>query len=351
MKKVGPNLYRAPSGRYYLLVKRAGKQFRRSLKTKDASLAKRRLREFQEKAGKLTGTTEDRKINFDELAKRWLASRKAEIKASSYTRRVTAVKGLEPYFKGELVRAIGQRQIEAWKIGRGPKISARSWNIEMETLNQMLAYAKDHLRILIDNPASSVKRKKMVRSGTAIPTKEQFRAILNELRDGHKSTGEAADLVEFLGYSGCRQAETWDLRWRDINMDLGTVLITGGEYGTKNYEARTIPLFAPLRRLLEAMKTRRKVEVTEDALVFSIQSARLQMMRACERLGLPRFGHHAMRHFFCSNAIEAGCDFKVIAEWLGHKDGGVLVAKTYGHLRNEHSAAMALRITFDAGGS
>jgi site-specific recombinase XerD len=103
-----------------------------------------------------------------------------------------------------------------------------------------------------------------------------------------------------------------------------------------------------LRRFLEAMKTRRKVEVTEDALVFSIQSARLQMMRACERLGLPRFGHHAMRHFFCSNAIEAGCDFKVIAEWLGHKDGGVLVAKTYGHLRNEHSAAMAKRITFDA---
>jgi hypothetical protein len=53
MKKVGPNLYRAPSGRYYLLVKRAGKQFRRSLKTKDFTLAKRRLREFQDKAGKL----------------------------------------------------------------------------------------------------------------------------------------------------------------------------------------------------------------------------------------------------------------------------------------------------------
>jgi site-specific recombinase XerD len=55
-----------------------------------------------------------------------------------------------------------------------------------------------------------------------------------------------------------------------------------------------------------------------------------------------------MRHFFCSNAIESGCDFKVIAGWVGHKDGGVLVAMTYGHLRSEHSAAMAKRITFDA---
>ena len=53
-----------------------------------------------------------------------------------------------------------------------------------------------------------------------------------------------------------------------------------------------------------------------------------------------------MRHFFCSNAIEAGIDFKVIAEWLGHKDGGILVARTYGHLRAEHSTAMAKRMTF-----
>jgi site-specific recombinase XerD len=58
-----------------------------------------------------------------------------------------------------------------------------------------------------------------------------------------------------------------------------------------------------------------------------------------------------LRHFFCSNAIEAGVDFKAIAGWLGHKDGGVLAAKTYGHLRNEHSTAMAQRMTFDAMGT
>ncbi len=55
-----------------------------------------------------------------------------------------------------------------------------------------------------------------------------------------------------------------------------------------------------------------------------------------------------MRHFFCSNAIESGVDFKVIAGWLGHVDGGVLVARTYGHLRDVHSREMAKRITFDA---
>lgn len=346
LKKVGPNLYRTDSGIYYLLVKRGGKQFRRSLKTTDYALAKRRLREFQEKAGLLSGDSENRTLNFEELTERWLATRKPELKPSSYTRRETAVKGLMPFFKGHLVRSIGQRQIEAWKTERGPAISPRSWNIEAETLKQIFAYAKDQLRILIDSPSDSLKRKKQGKSQILVPSKEQFGVLLTELRNGHRSTGEAADLVEFLAYSGCRVNEAINVRWQDVNPSLGTLLITGGDGGTKNGDVRTLPLFVPLGRLLERIAVRKPCAPREER-IFEIRSAHLQIIRACERLGLPRFNHHTMRHFFCSNAIEAGCDFKVIAEWLGHKDGGVLVATTYGHLRNEHSAAMAKRITFE----
>ena len=346
-KKVGPNLYRDSVGRYYLLVKKSGKQFRRSLKTTDPALAKRRLREFLERAGQLSADGTNSSIRFEDLAQRWLAIKKAELKASSAYRRSSVVKQLMPFFKGRLVRAIGASEFEAWKIHRGAKLSARSWNIDVETLKQIFDYAQNTLRILIDNPARQLKRKKQPKPGIAIPSKEQFRAVVGELRNGHRATGEAADFVEFLGYSGMRQAEASEVRWRDINFDLGTVLVTGGEHGTKNYQARTIPLFTPLRRLVETIRQRKK-PLADDQLIFDIAAARLQLMRACERLGLQRFGHHTMRHFFCSNAIEAGCDFKVIAEWLGHKDGGVLVAMTYGHLRSEHSAAMARRINFDA---
>jgi hypothetical protein len=31
---------------------------------------------------------------------------------------------------------------------------------------------------------------------------------------------------------------------------------------------------------------------------------------------------------------------------LGHKDGGTLAMKTYGHLRREHSVAQALKVSF-----
>src|SRR5438874_10516373 len=50
--KVAENLYRLESsGGYYALIKRAGKQFRRSLKTKDRKLAERRLGDLKAKNG------------------------------------------------------------------------------------------------------------------------------------------------------------------------------------------------------------------------------------------------------------------------------------------------------------
>jgi site-specific recombinase XerD len=48
--------------------------------------------------------------------------------------------------------------------------------------------------------------------------------------------------------------------------------------------------------------------------------------------GLSWLGFHDLRHYFCSMCVMAGIDFMTIASWLGHKDGGILVAKVYGHL-------------------
>ena len=67
--KVAENLYRLESsGRYYALIKRGGKQFRRSLKTRDRKLADRPLKEFKEQIGCLTLTV-DAKLGFAAVAK------------------------------------------------------------------------------------------------------------------------------------------------------------------------------------------------------------------------------------------------------------------------------------------
>jgi hypothetical protein len=43
----------------------------------------------------------------------------------------------------------------------------------------------------------------------------------------------------------------------------------------------------------------------------------------------------------------SGVDFMTVARWLGHKDGGILIGKVYGHLANEHTRAQAQRVVFE----
>jgi integrase len=61
---------------------------------------------------------------------------------------------------------------------------------------------------------------------------------------------------------------------------------------------------------------------------------------------LQRFGFHDCRHHFISYAVMSGIDFMTIARWVGHKDGGILIGKVYGHLSNEHAQAQAARLNF-----
>ena len=184
-------------------------------------MAKRRLREFQDRAGRLTTDGTNSSIRFNELAERWLAAKRPDLKASSAGRRETALKALAPYFNGRLVRAIGAKEVESWKINRGPAISPRTWNIEVETLKQIFAYAKDTLRIVLDNPVEGLKRKKEPKAGNRHSVERTIPGVGKRTAVGHRSTGEAADLVEFLAYSGCRVAEARSVRWRDINRNSG----------------------------------------------------------------------------------------------------------------------------------
>lgn len=345
LAQVGECLYRArTSNIYYGVFKRAGKQVKRSLKTTDKELAKRRLEELRQKVARLN-TKAGGNILFADLSQRWFEFASSTMKPNSVHRRRSAINMLKPHFINT-VRSISKADVERWAMVRIKETAARTFNIERETLIQIMDYA---LRegLILENPARVIPRRKQPKPQIIIPTKEQFRTMLEKMRTDCRAA-ESAYLCEFLAYSGCRVAEATAMRWGDVNFDLKNFIVTGGEAGTKNHEARTVPLFAPLERLLLTMRDKLgKLPQAEDCM-FSIQSAKKSMATACREAKLPHFTHHSLRHFFCSNAIEAGVDFKVIAGWLGHKDGGVLVAKTYGHLRDEHSAMMAKRMTFDA---
>ena len=62
------------------------------------------------------------------------------MKPSSRLRRETAINALKPYFTNT-VRAIDKSQVDKWAASRNKTASARTFNIERETLIQILDYA------------------------------------------------------------------------------------------------------------------------------------------------------------------------------------------------------------------
>ena len=115
--------------------------------------------------------------------------------------------------------------------------------------------------------------------------------------------------------------------------------------GTKNGEVRRVPLIPAARRLLQNLRAADPAAKPEHK-VLQVRECQKAMDRAAVVVGIARLTHHDLRHLFATVCIEAGTDIPTVARWLGHKDGGVLAMKTYGHLRDEHSQASAAKVRF-----
>jgi integrase len=160
------------------------------------------------------------------------------------------------------------------------------------------------------------------------------------------------DYIKFLAFCGARRNEALAMRWQDVDFKQGQLTI-GAEGDTKNRTARVVDFNPKLKAHLLDMKKRRAPDsqwlfpspqrgdkdVAAKTFRESLNLSRVQAK-------MPEFKFHDCRHHFISMCVMSGVDFMTIAAWVGHRDGGVLIGKVYGHLANEHRKAMADRVTF-----
>ena len=246
----------------------------------------------------------------------------------------------------------------------------RTVNLDIIALRQLLKAARDAelvrtlpmegLRALKWKP----KRRELV-EGAGI---DHLLAVVSEARfqgsevvrrgkgQPLKNAAQFTDYLRLLQFSGAREKEALRLRWRDVDFGRGQLVI-GSDGRAKNREARVVDLNPALATHLRAMEAQRAPD--SEWLFPSPQRGerdipaktfRESLRLAREAAGLPQFGFHDCRHHFASACVMAGIDFMTIARWLGHKDGGVLIGKVYGHLSNEHAKRQASRLDFQASG-
>jgi integrase len=201
--------------------------------------------------------------------------------------------------------------------------------------------------LIARNPALAVEKVKVPQKKLELPSSDQFKAILEHLRTSGSATSQGCgDLVEFLAYSGCRINEAAKVRWLDVRVEKGRVWIAPG----KNSEGRYIPLLEPMRDLLRRIKETprwiRSDRRKDSGFILSVAECEEALTNACTKANAHRITHHDLRHLFATRCIESGVDIPTVSRWLGHKDGGALAMRTYGHLRDEHSQAMAAKVSF-----
>ena len=245
------------------------------------------------------------------------------------------------------IRKISERGCLEWAAKYAEKYSPTVYNNTVGTLRHILEIG---IRAVAryGNPANAIPKLKIRQKVLKLPEQKQFIHMVEAIRSaGGRFSNGCADLTEFLAYSGCRKGEAARVHGSHCSFEKGEISIFGDPAtGTKNWGIRRVPMIPDMRRLLERIRSERGEEAWMNTTVMQVRECQKAIDAACQKLGLVRITHHDLRHLFATRCIESGVDIPTVSRWLGHKDGGVLAMRTYGHLRDQHSAAMAQKVSF-----
>ena len=158
--------------------------------------------------------------------------------------------------------------------------------------------------------------------------------------------------LRFLALTGAREQEAYRVKWEDVDIERRVVTV-GADGLSKSGKPRDVNCSPELEKLLREMHAGRQ---PDSSYLFpspqrgdkDIPAKTLRPSFRCvrEAAGLPKLAFHAFRRLFISKCVMAGVDYKTIATWVDHKDGGILIGNTYSFLTADHKADTAQRLTF-----
>ncbi|HTQ67798.1 MAG TPA: tyrosine-type recombinase/integrase [Solirubrobacteraceae bacterium] len=310
--------------------------------------------------------------SFHVFASGWLVAKRVEVRpntARSYSNDLT--NHLLPFFKDHQVSQITIQEVDRYRqakvreaseitaarqagkprmvevvdVGRRryrrPEraLSARSINMHISLLAQILAVAVDHGHLEI-NPA--VGRRRRLKAEKPRPvhldSADQIAALLEaagEMDQAGRTTGRRA-VVAVLLLGGGRASATGALRWRDIDLANGRLLVGRDKTNAGVREVDMLPL---LREILTEHKAASTATDPDDPVFVTSrgkprdrhnirQRVVLPAVRRADKLLVGRgseplplgISPHKLRHTFASILVAIGRDPAEVMRQLGHTD-------------------------------
>lgn len=228
--------------------------------------------------------------------------------------------------------------------------NARTCNLYVGALMQVLKHCRDRGKVARLPELKRLKQPKSPRR--KLLTDQEFQSLLDACRpDVTKNADTMRDFFRFLALTGAREQEASRVKWEDVDIARRQVTI-GADGLSKNHEARDVDMTPELVELMTEMTENRAPDSAylfpspqrgkRDKCISNMRNA-LEDVRT--EANLKHVAFHHMRDLFISKCVMAGVPFMTIAAWVGHKDGGVLIGKVYGHLSKDHKAETAKNLS------
>ena len=236
-------------------------------------------------------------------------------------------KHLLPYWRDWRLRDIGRQDVQQWVADRfrqklGWQTVRNAWTLLSGILETAVEYG-----YLSMNPARGVKfPEKELKEAPVLFTAEDFVKLLEQLDEPYRV------MARLIALTGLRIGELLAVRWRCLDLEIGTLSVRESVYEGKfqspktRKSRRTMPLGPQIIVWLREHRLRAKRTESDD-LVFGNRKGqplreskllRNVLQPAAERAGLGRVTWHQFRHIHSSLLNDLRVPVKIAQEQLGH---------------------------------
>lgn len=226
---------------------------------------------------------------------------------------------LLPDLGGRKLNQVRVRDVEKLK-GRllGTGIKPKTVNNALATLGKMLRYAEE-IEII-----SGVPRIRLLKTTTPEFDFLTFKEA-DELLEAATYNPEWHAMIFFALRTGVRYGEMCELRWRDVDLKAGRVVIRRSYYRghvttPKGGRQREIPLSPQTLDLLRDLRHLKGelVFCKDDGGRHIHRRADVALKRCCRYAKMRKIGWHTLRHSFASHLVMRRVSLKSVQELLGH---------------------------------
>lgn len=126
------------------------------------------------------------------------------------------------------------------------------------------------------------------------------------------------DLIRFAIESAMRLDEICSLRWEDVDLEAGTVIIRLRKHPTQKRD-QEVPLMGESQSIIEA-----QARIDDRVFPYGSESVSNGFRRICRHLDIEDLHFHDLRHEGISRLFERGYQIQEVAMVSGHRDWGSL---------------------------